>query len=132
MSNWDLTAEGYPARNYANGRFLKGHIPHNRGKKWSEWMDGRKAKKVMRIGMLNLKGRSDIGGWNARKVVAVREAEGKWWAFSSATKAAEVTGTISRNIIRCCQKKCKHCGAFRWFYWEDNEWPQIVKSHEQI
>ena len=31
--------------NTVTGQFLKGHVPHNKGKKWSEWMDGRKAKK---------------------------------------------------------------------------------------
>ena len=132
MYNWDLTEDGLIARNLQNGQFLKGHIPHNRGKKWSEWMDMRKAKKVLRIGAQNLKGRSDIGGWNARKVVAVREQDGRWWVFSSAAKAAEITKTIGRNIIRCCQKKCRHCGPYRWFYWEDNEWIKEVKKHGQV
>lgn len=132
MSNWDLTSDGRPARNYMNGRFLKGHIPHNLGKPWTEWMDGRKAKKVLRIGALNLKGRTDLGGWNARKVVALRESDGKWWIFSSAAKAAEITGLNRRNITRCCQQKSKHCGKFRWFYEDDNSWYDIVKQYEQI
>lgn len=34
-----------PTRNKKNGRFLKNHKPHNKGKRWSEWMDGRKKKK---------------------------------------------------------------------------------------
>lgn len=132
MSNWDYTEEGHPARNFETGRFLKGHIPHNKGKKWSEWMDGRKAKKVLRIGARNLKGRPDIGGWNARKIVAVRETDGKWWCFESAAKAALITGLIRRNITRCCQGKAKHCGAFRWFYWDDEHWAKLVKEYESI
>ena len=126
MSDWDFTEDGHPSRNYQNGRFLKGHIPHNKGKKWSEWMDGRKTKKVLRIGMQNLKGRSDIGGWNARKVVAILESDGRWWVFSSAAKAGRITGLQSRNIIRCCQGKCKHCGRYRWFYWNEDGWVKIV------
>ena len=127
----ELTDQGYPARNFLNGRFLKGHIPHNRGKKIEEYMSNANIRKVKRIGMKNLKGRSDIGGWNARKVVAVRE-DGKPFVFTSATKAAEVTHLIRRNITRCCQGKAKHCGRFRWFYWEDDEWIRIAKEHEQI
>ena len=133
MSNWDLTDDGRIARNLQNGRFLKGHVPHNRGKKWPEWMDGRKIKKVRRIGLKNLerKGRMDLGGWNARRVVALRE-DGKPFVFSSAAAAARITGLIARNIIRCCQGKCKHCGKFRWYYWESNEWINIAREHEQI
>jgi len=133
MSNWDLTDEGYIARNFQNGRFLKGHVPHNRGKKWSEWLDGRKQRKIRRIGLKNLegKGRMDLGGWNARKVVALRE-DGKPFIFSSASEAGRITGLIGRNIIRCCQGKCKHCGKFRWFYWESDEWVKIAREHEQI
>lgn len=33
-----------PERNLVNGRFLKGHTPHNKGKKWADYMDMRKAK----------------------------------------------------------------------------------------
>lgn len=133
MSNWDYTDDGRIARNLQNGRFLKGHIPHNRGKKWAEWMDGRKQQKVRRIGLKNLegKGRMDLGGWNARKVVALR-SDGKPFIFISASEAARVTGLIGRNIIRCCQGKCKHCGKFRWFYWESDEWVKIARENEQI
>lgn len=50
--------------NKKTGCFLKGHVPHNKGKKWSEWMDGRKQKKVKRIALQNLRPRPEIGGWN--------------------------------------------------------------------
>ena len=118
----------YSHRNYLTGRFLKGHIPHNKGKGWSEWMDGRKAKKVLRIGMKNLKGRSDIGGWNKRPVVAVLE-DGRYFYCESASKAAEITGLVRRNITHCCQGKRKHCGRFRWFYFDDDAWIKLV-NHE--
>ena len=45
--SWELYIEKeVPKRNAVNGRFLKGHVPHNKGKKWIEWMDMRKAKKI--------------------------------------------------------------------------------------
>lgn len=122
----ELTAEGRPARNFQNGTFLKGHIPHNKGKKWAEWMDMRKAKKILRIGRKNLKGNPDIGGWNKRPVIAITE-EGRYFYFESATDAAGRTGLIRRNISLCCQGKRKHCGKFQWFYFDDNEWIGLVK-----
>lgn len=122
----ELTKEGRPARNFQTGTFLKGHIPHNKGKKWAEWMDMRKARKVLRIGMKNLKGRPDIGGWNKKPVVAVT-ADGRWFPFDSATDAARKTGLIRRNISHCCQGKRKHCGRFRWFYFDSDEWIKLVK-----
>ena len=123
----ELTAEGRPSRNFQTGTFLKGHIPHNKGKKWSEWMDGRKAKKILRIGMKNLKGRADIAGWNKRAVVAVLE-DGRYFYFESATKAAELTGLIRRNISHCCQGKRKHCGRYKWFYFTDDAWLNLIKK----
>lgn len=35
-------------RNAVNGRFLKGIIPHNKGKKWSDYIDGRKKRKMLK------------------------------------------------------------------------------------
>lgn len=121
----------YQARNLLTGRFLKGHKPHNRGKKMEEYMSPAKIRKVKRVGMRNLKGRSDIGGWNKRQVLALLD-DGSYFLFSSATKAAEMTHLERRNITRCCQKKCKHCGSFRWFYWDDDEWIKIVRNNEQV
>ena len=116
--------------NALNGRFLKGHTPHNKGKKWEEWMDMRKAKKVIRIGTMNLRPNMNIGGWNKKKVVSV-DADGAWKLYSSAVAAAEATGNIRRNISHCCQGKRKRCGGLRWFYWESDEWIKLINK-EQI
>lgn len=79
-------------RNAINGQFLNGNTPHNKGKKWNEWMDMRKAKRVKRIGMRNLHGRSDIGGWNARPVFAIdKEGNTVGW-FASSYDAERTTG----------------------------------------
>ena len=54
-----------PKRNPITGRFLKGVAPHNKGKKWSDYMDGRKRNKVLkclqRIGNPNLAGSAGCG-----------------------------------------------------------------------
>ena len=99
--------------NTVTGQFLKGHVPHNKGKKWSEWMDGRKAKKVKRIGMRNLHGRSDIGGWNAQPVFALDDEGNTVGWFASTYDAERKTGICSRNIRAVLEGKRKHAGEYR-------------------
>lgn len=41
-------------RNPINGRFLKGHTPHNKGKKWNQYA-GKRAQKRMAKGWVNLR-----------------------------------------------------------------------------
>ena len=103
-----------PQYNPINGQFLKGHVPHNKGKKWSDYMDMRKAKRILRIAKKNLKPRMDIGGWNKRAVIALDE-NGKLLGWFSSSKEAECkTGICSRNINSVCNGKRKHAGGFRW------------------
>lgn len=123
----DLTKEGYPGRNYQTGRFLKGHVPHNAGKPWSEWMDGRKAKRVRRIAISNLKPRMDLAGWNKKPVVAVTE-DGRHFYCESAAQAGRTLGISARNINSCCLGKRKRCGGFRWFYYTDPAWTKLIRK----
>lgn len=120
-SNYELHFPPEPLQyNPVNGQFLKGHIPHNKGKKWSEWMDGRKQKKVIRIGTKNLRRRYDIGGWNKRAVIMICE-DGSHFYFESSFAAERSTGICARNIRFCCNKKRKHAGKCRWFWFDDPE-----------
>lgn len=105
-----------PQRNFKNGRYLKGHIPHNKGKKWSDYMDMRKAKRVKRIAINNLKPRMDIGGWNAIPVVAYTDEEEYVAWFASSEDAERKTGIIARNIRSVCQGKRKRAGGYYWRY----------------
>jgi hypothetical protein len=116
-----------PQYNLLNGQFLKGHVPHNKGKKWSEWMDMRKAKKIIRIAKQNLKPNMNLGGHNRREVVLVTD-DGRWVCFESAAKAAELTNLCRRNISHCCQGKRKKCGKYRWFYFDDDQWTKLVNK----
>ena len=101
-------------RNALNGQFLKGSTPHNKGKRWSEWMDMRKAKRVKRIGMRNLHGRSDIGGWNAQPVFAIDKDGNTVGWFASSYDAERKTGICARNIRAVLEGKRKHAGGYRW------------------
>lgn len=103
-----------PQYNPTNGQFLKGHVPHNKGKKWEDYMDMRKAKRIVRIAKQNLKPNMSIGGWNKKAVVAV-DMEGNiaGW-FESAMDAERKTGICKRNINSVCNGKRKHAGGFKW------------------
>lgn len=114
-----------PSRNPVNGRFLKGHTPHNKGKRWSDYMDMRKAKKIKRIGMKNLVRNYQIAGWNAKPVVAVENGEIAG-IYPSASEAGRKMGICSRNIRSCYSGKRKSAGGYQWFLESGNKWCDLV------
>ena len=118
-------AKDRPTLNPVTKAFLKGHVPFNKGKRWKEWMSKDAQLRAMR-GWKNLKGRMDLGGWNAKPVVMIRD-DGRWFIFPSILEAGRKTVVQSRNINSVCHKKRKHAGGFRWFFEEDNEWLDLIK-----
>ena len=120
-----------PIRTYnpVNGQFYKGHEPFNKGLKWDDYMDMRKAKRIKKNLLLG-RGRIDIGGWNKKKVVGVKD--GKWAVFESATKASEKLGLERRNINHCCNGKRKRCGGIMWFFESSNEWIKLINDEYRI
>ena len=62
-----------PTRNLVNGRFLKGHTPFNKGRKWSDYLDSRKKRKMLKNLSLGRKGNPSIAGNNARPIVAIKD-----------------------------------------------------------
>lgn len=140
--------------NAVNGRFLKGHVPANKGKTWDEYM-GKRAQKRCSKGWKNLdlhrnkNGRADTAGRCRKQVVAVFD-DGRWLVFPYVGAAAEWLGDCNReNIGRCCRynqskKVCKHDwrprepkGAgrvntdhrykgIRWYFESDSVWTQKI------
>lgn len=133
--------------NRKNGRFLKGHVPANKGKKWDDYMGKRAQKRAMK-GWRNLdihrnkNGRPDTAGRCRRQVVAVMD-DGSWLVFPYIGAAAAWLGTGSReNIGRCC--RLNRSGAvlrkpagkvntdhryrdIRWYFENDNKWTTKIK-----
>lgn len=115
---WDLDQMiGQKPKSKPNGQFVKGNIPFNKGKKWDEWMDGRKQRKVRRC--LIHTGNPNLPGWNKKAVAGVRD--GKVVFFESANDAERKTGITARNIRNCCAKHRKHAGGCEWFFADDSE-----------
>ena len=102
--------------NPTNGQFLKGHVPHNKGKKWSQYMGKRMQKRAAK-GWKNLDKyrptkRPDTEGRCRKAVIAVTD-DGRWFYFSYIGTAAEWVGGSRENVGRCCRcneakKVCKH------------------------
>lgn len=94
-----------PTRSPATGRFLPGHVPPNKGKKWSEYLSKRKQKRCAK-GWKNLdkyrpKGNPN-GGRPKKQVIAVTD-DGKWRCFRYLKAAADWVGGNRENVGRCCR-----------------------------
>lgn len=93
--------------NRVTGRFMKGHVPANKGKKWSEYM-GKRAQKRAAKGWKNLdlhrnkNGRPDTAGRCRKPVIAVMD-DGRWQYFSYVGAAASWCGGSRENVARCCR-----------------------------
>lgn len=101
---------------------MKGFVPHNKGKRWPEYVSEESQRRMAR-GWKNLdehrtENGKKYGGRNRRPIVAVTD-DGKFHVFKSAYSAAEWlkknTGKscCRENICRCCRenaslKVCKH------------------------
>ena len=108
--------------NPANGQFLKGNVPHNKGKKWDDYMPKRSQRRAAK-GWKNIEihrptSRPDTAGRCRKAVVAITD-DGKFHVFKDAPLAAEwlkrYTGESCNreNIGRCCrenasERECKH------------------------
>lgn len=129
-------------RDATTGRFLKGHVSYNKGKKWSEWMPLRSQKRAAK-GWKNLdKFRPKVPSPNAgrprRPVIGVLD-NGKWIYFDSLKTAAVRINGRRENIRRCCYWNMTEAGAgragsdhqyknIRWYYENDDKWMSKIKE----
>lgn len=126
------------------GRFPKGHIPHNKGKRWDDFA-GKRAQKRMAKGWKNVqeyrpKKRPDTSERCRKPIIAVFD-DGTWKHFLWAGSAAEQLGCRRDNINRCCRfNHERHRNHFTGdvntdhrymgvrFYYEDDEiWINKIK-----
>ena len=109
--------------NPINGRFMKGHIPFNKGKKMTDWMDINKIERVKKYLEIGRKaGNHDLPGANKIEIVGIKD--GKLTAFKSssdATKILKAKGVKvnQRNIRAVCLGKRKKAGGYQWFNAKD-------------
>jgi len=117
-------------RDSTNGRFMKGHIPANKGKKWSDFMPKRSQRRSAK-GWKNLelyRHRPPNAGRARRSVIALMDG-GRWTMLPSVTSAGEWCGGHCENVGRCCRQNALH-GAntdhrymgVRFYFENDDIW----------
>ena len=112
MSAYELTLPPVATgRNAVTGRFMKGHTPANKGRKWSDYMGKRAQKRAMK-GWKNLDThrpttRPDTAGRCRKEVIAVMD-DGSWHHFSYLGTAAEWCVGSRENVGRCCRLNQEH------------------------
>lgn len=116
-----------PTINKKNGQFLKGHEPFNKGKKWEDYLPEEKIER-MRKQILSMcgQGRKDIGGWNKKAVVAIKNGE-FYGYFESCIDAAKKLKVQSRNVSHVANGKRKRCGGYEFYFESDfNKWNERI------
>lgn len=100
-----------------DGRFKKGHRAWNKGMRWDEMgISKEKQESLMRnLSLYMGKGNPNIGGSNARPVIAYDDDGYKRHWFKSSSEAARKLGLQARNIIRSCRVGFR-CGGYNWRY----------------
>lgn len=140
MDYWELRLEQVkPTKNPLTGRFLPGSIPHNKGKKWSEYMtkdaQRRAAKGWANLDKYRHKKRPDTSERFCKGIVAVME-NGEYLTFKYSVDAAEWIQGNRENIGRCCRANASnHVNAktgqintdhnykgVRFYYITDTNW----------
>lgn len=116
-------------RNPHTGRFMKNSIPHNKGKKWKDYIDGRKKRRMLKGLELGRKqGNPNLAGANALKIVGIKN--GKFCVFESSEDAFRKTNICARNIRSCCSGKRKTAGGVSWFFESDNKWVCFLQNSQ--
>lgn len=131
--------------NLKNGRFLKGHVPFNKGRTWKEWMSKRGRKRSSK-GWSNLDkyrptARPDNAGRCRKAVIAVTD-DGRWCWLPHSGKAGKWIGGNRENVARCCRCNLirhvnRKTGAVntdhkykgvRFYFESDNIWTTKIKK----
>ena len=113
-------------KNKLNGRYLKGHTPFTKGKKWNEYMDMNNAAKM--LGNLNRKGNPVLWKTHVKPVIAIEKGILIGF-FESGVSASRKLKISKSNITACCKKQRKTAGGMNFFYENDFEnWHKLIKN----
>lgn len=107
------------------GQFVKGHTPHSSGLKWADYMDGRTARKVLRL--LKENSKNNIPPNTSRKVVAIKNGK-LCGVFKSATLAAKIVGVDNSVISHVCAGRRKTAKGYQWFFEDSEEWLELINK----
>ena len=116
---WIEPLFAYKKRSLEGGRFKKGHVPWNKGRKGWTTDDPEKRKAALENMKLGQKGHHSRGGDYCAKPVVCYDADGAYLAcFHSITHAALAMGIERRNIAFVCAGRRNLAGGYQWRYAE--------------
>lgn len=105
-----------PKSRDSKGRFNKGRVAWNRGKKWKEMYDDETIEHLKQhlrdVGVNSNRGKGFEHQW--RPVIQMDEYGYRLHWYESSAHAARKLGINSRNIRAVCYGKRHSCGGFRW------------------
>lgn len=91
-------------RRDSKGRFVSGHRPFNKGRKWDEYLSPEKQKKIKEIGVKNLHPQpKGCESHNAISLISI-DAEGRMQRHKSILHAAKYFGVRQENVGRCARQ----------------------------
>lgn len=149
MENFELYIEPkVKPYNPVNGRFLKGNIPFNKGLKWVDYMDMRKAKKVLKcLDIGRIEGNKKMPDINSKQIIGIKD--GKLISFKNSRIAEEFLKAQGvkvnrRNISSVCNQKVqkikcnygryeydyirRRAGGYSWFFAKDiDRYKDLIK-----
>lgn len=112
MSSYELTlSPERPTRNAVTGRFMKGIVPANKGKKWDDFMS-KSAQKRSAKGWKNLelhRHRPDNAGRPPKPVIAIYDQ--KLYHFGNIRDAGAWCHGRRENVRRCCAQNSHPTGS---------------------
>ena len=118
-------------RDAMTGRFLKGHTPANKGKKWNEFMPKRSQQRSSKgwrnLDLYRCKGHPNAGR-PKKGIIAIMD-NGMFRVFSFSVPAAEWVGGSRHNVVRCCRQNELHgkntdhkYKGVRFYFESDSKW----------
>lgn len=116
-------------RNPVNGQFLKGHTPHNKGKKLSDYLTEEQVKEIMeRFNSFPRKGNKKLYKYRCKPVVAIKDGK-LCGVFESISEGCRRVGLASTsNICKALKGQRNYAGGYQWFYENDNSWVELIEQ----
>jgi hypothetical protein len=134
MENYELYIKPIKFSKKNKSWFEKGHIPHNKGMKWSDIGYTQENKQKMLEGLKKgwLTVNTGITVRNRKPIVAF-DSKNHLKFFSCAMDACLQLGWnkgFMRNVKNCCTHKRKTCKGWRFFFEEDVAWCEYLRTHK--
>lgn len=113
-------------KNPINGRFVKGSIPHNKGKKWEDYIDKDRIVELRKKASESIRKNGVQHPFKARPVICI-DKDGNHQYYESMTSAAKAIGTTMEYLWKGCHGVVKTVKGYRVFLFESDEWTKLIK-----